>query len=452
MHILLLLAALNWNADLTYLENELPKVHPNAFHATSRETFHSNVESLRARLPELEPHEVVVEMTRLVASIGDGHTRLTIPLDPAAGFFQGHSKTTPPNDSSLMFHALPIRFVILPGGLFTTGGKEVVKIGRMTAQEAIAAVSPIAHRDNDSQLKEIVASYLAVPEILHATGVTAAKDEVPIEYAGGETLVARPGNVAPPPPTTPWSYRVEGSAVIFRYDEVANAKEETLAQFCERMFEFIETHPVDRLVIDVRNNWGGNGFLNRAVIHGLIRSKKLQRPGSVFVLIGRRTFSAAMFLLLDLEKHSNAILIGEPTGGKPTSYGDSRKMILPESGLTVRVSTLYWQADPRDKRDAIAPHVSIAPAIGGDPTLAAALDFFGPSADGGGKWAGTISIEHHRFPFTIEDGKITCPDLDLNAFPIDKTFDLRYGTKRMAGTMTSGGLDFMVVGLLLPQS
>jgi len=446
MHVLLLLATLNWNADLTYLENELPRVHPNAFHTISRETFHAAVESLRTRAAGLEPHEVVVEMARLVASIGDGHTRLTIPIDPSAGFFQGHSTTAPPKDPSLMFHALPLRFVILPNGLYTTGGKEVVRIGRMTAQDAIAAVSPIAHRDNDSQLKEIVASYLAVPEILHATGVSATKDEVAIEYAGGETVLALPGTVDPPPPTTPWSYRVEGSAVIFRYDEVANAKDETLAHFSERMFAYIETHPVDRLVIDLRDNWGGNGSLNRAVVHGLIRSKKLQRPGSVFVLIGRRTFSAAMFLLLDLEKHSHAILIGEPTGGKPSSYGDSRKMLLPESGLTVRVSTLYWQADPRDKRDAIAPHIPVAPAIGSDPALAEALDFFGARSEAGGKWSGTISIEHHRVPFTIEDGKITSPDLDLNAVALDETFDLRYGKKRMAGTMTSGGREFMVVG------
>lgn len=41
------------------------------------------IEQLRKRAPELAPHEVIVEMARIVALLGDGHTRLTLPLDSA---------------------------------------------------------------------------------------------------------------------------------------------------------------------------------------------------------------------------------------------------------------------------------------------------------------------------------------------------------------------------------
>lgn len=52
------------------------------------------------------------------------------------------------------------------------------------------------------------------------------------------------------------------------------------------------------------------------------------------------------------------MFVGEPSGGKANSYGDSRKIVLPNSGLTVRVSTLWWQEDPRDHREWKAPDVA----------------------------------------------------------------------------------------------
>src|SRR5688572_391776 len=86
--------------------------------------------------------------------------------------------------------------------------------------------------------------------------------------------------------------------------------------------------------------------------------KKLEGEGKLFVLIGRSTFSAAQFLVNDLEQYTDAVFVGEPSGGKANSYGDSRKITLPHSGLTVRVSTLWWQEDPRDSREWKAPDIA----------------------------------------------------------------------------------------------
>lgn len=449
MHALFLALVLDWNTDLSHLARELPKTHPHAFHTISRDTFEKEIEALKAKSVDMEPYEVVVDIARIVAMVGDGHTRLTFP---AEGFFQGHTKTEPPKDPALTFNPLPVRFAIFDDGLTIVRaaeerlvGKRVTRIGAMSAEEAIVAVSPVAHGDNEWQKKEIVASSLAMPEVLEARGVIASREEVPVTLDGGETIVLKPGKLAMPPAQKPWSFRhlPEADAVLFDYDEVANTPEETLAQFAERMFAFIDAQPVSKLIIDLRDNYGGNGSLNRSVLHGIIRSKKLQAPGSLFVLTGRRTFSAAMTLAVALEQHTNAIFIGEPTGGSPNSFGDSRKILLPSSGLTVRVSSLYWQtSDPRDKRKAIEPHVFAAPAVTGDAALAAALDYFGgaPSSTITGNWSGVISVEYQRIPFTIKDGQINSPFKNA-------TFDLRAGTRRLVGTMRANGLEFVVTGV-----
>jgi hypothetical protein len=440
MKALLLALVLDWNADLTHLATEVPKTHPDAFHETTREAYLADIERLRARAPEMQPHEVVVEMARIVATLGDGHTRLTLPLHASHGFFQGHASTAAPKDPSLMFTAIPLRFAIRADGLFTTDGRRVVRIGGMSAEEAMEAVKPVAHGDNEWQQKEILAGYLAVPEVLAARGVIPSREEVLIEFADGQTsslsgglqAAGDPGGLKPTTPQRPWSFSVRDGAVIFDYDEVANTKEETLAAFSERLFRFIDEQPVDRLIIDLRDNYGGNGKLNRSLLHGLIRAKKLQAPGTVFVLTGRRTFSAAMMFLTDLEQHTNAIFVGEPTGGTPNGYGDSRRIILPESGVTVRVSSLYWQnSDPRDERDTIEPHVF------SDTPLETALDWFGAPAEKG-TWTGFVSNEFVRLPVTIVDGAVTTAE--LKQYPVK----LRLGTKRAAGTMTLNGLDYLV--------
>jgi tetratricopeptide (TPR) repeat protein len=111
-------------------------------------------------------------------------------------------------------------------------------------------------------------------------------------------------------------------------------------------------------VLDLRLNRGGNGTLNRPLVRSLVGMRKLEGKGKLFVLIGRSTFSAAQFLVNDLEQYTDAVFVGEPSGGKANSYGDSRKITLPHSGLTVRVSTLWWQEDPRDSREWKAPDIA----------------------------------------------------------------------------------------------
>src|SRR5947209_11736643 len=140
-------AAINWNADLDTLQREIPATHPNAFHATTREAFDASIAKLRASAPSLPPHLVAAEIARIIASIGDGHTRLTIPVDPNAGFFSGHTTTPLPADDALRFHPLPVRFYRFADGLFVTAaqnpalrGGRVLRLGTMNADEASAAM------------------------------------------------------------------------------------------------------------------------------------------------------------------------------------------------------------------------------------------------------------------------------------------------------------------------
>lgn len=384
--------AARWREDLAFLGRELPKTHADLYHSMPRDSFEARLSRLEAALPGLEHRDIAVAIAELVAGVGDGHTRLTLPVDPAAGFFGGHSSTPDPKVEALKFHQLPIRLYLYEDGLYVrrvgrayarAAGARVLRIGGMSADDAMRAVRPVVQRDNETQIANLLPDFLVVPEVLAARGVTrdpaAATFEVEtpagrrmrlelsaVPLGGAVDWVdARDAAQAPAPlylrdpeRNYRFEYLPDARIVYLAYNEVYDEGDETLDAFADRLFGFIDANPVEALVVDIRANPGGNNSRNRPLLMGLIRCAKLRDPGRLFVIAGRGTFSAAMMFALDVERYTNAIFVGEPTGARPNHYGDSRKVTLPNSGLTVRVSTLYWQyADPRDARDAIEPQV-----------------------------------------------------------------------------------------------
>jgi hypothetical protein len=79
-------------------------------------------------------------------------------------------------------------------------------------------------------------------------------------------------------------------------------------------------------------------------------------------------------------KYTTAIFVGEPTSSHGNTFGDSYRIVMPNSGVTVRVSTLWHQyLDSRDKRLMIDPEIraplTFADYVAGrDPALQAVIN------------------------------------------------------------------------------
>ncbi len=74
----------------------------------------------------------------------------------------------------------------------------------------------------------------------------------------------------------------------------------------------------------------------------LLKGIQIKRGLEVFVLISEGTFSSAILNALTLKEELNAVLVGRPTGGSVSHYGELGFGILPESGLTYHYSTKYF--------------------------------------------------------------------------------------------------------------
>lgn len=269
-----------------------------------------------------------------------------------------------------------------------------------------------------------------------------------------------------------WFTPLPGTRTMyFRFAEVIEQPDETIADFSRRLFQAIEDEGSERLVIDLRGNPGGSNDFNAPIALGVIRAMRLWRPGGLFVITDHGTFSAAMNLANDLERWTPAVFAGSATGARPNSYGDARKVELPNSRLTLRLSSLYWQdSSPLDTRDAIGPILPVAVTItdrraGRDPVLEAILAFDAPGGALSGEWRGQLAAGYLRTALLMRiaaadqdrSGSVDMPVLGVNAAPLsevqqrgaDVTGLLMIGKRRVpfaarvAGTQMTGWFEYL---------
>ncbi|MFL5735231.1 MAG: hypothetical protein ACJ78Q_18900 [Chloroflexia bacterium] len=368
-------AAGEWRADLAIMASEMERLHSNLFHTVSRRRFLGAVKRLQARVPALDRHRIIVEIARIVALVGDAHTTVYLRhYDPA-----------------VEFHFYPLRLWLAGDELFVRAtdvaheqllGARISRIGTRSVREAIKKVEPVISAENYMRVRAWAPALLVVPEVLHALGISTALTGVPFRLEQDGTRSTVYFEPVPPGTEVPWidaaglaggptplwlkdptnafwfEYLADSRTLYLQYNAVADKPDETLEQFFKRVFSFVDANDVERFVIDLRSNGGGDNRLNWPLIYGLIRSDKVNEKGRLFTIIGRETFSAAMNCANALEKHTNTLFVGEPTGTSPNHYGDAERIVLPHSGLSVFASTLYWQDSlPYDDRRWIEPQI-----------------------------------------------------------------------------------------------
>jgi hypothetical protein len=391
-----------WREDLAFLRKEMPAHHANLFHDMTPVQFDSAMESIDARLPTMARHQVIVELQKLDAMVGDGH-----------------SSVGPWRDSVIAFHTLPIALYWFDDGIIVRAadsahadliGARVLAVNRVPVDSVAARLRPLISHDNEMGIRAFTPFFMVMPEILHATGVASDMQRVPVTFnLNGKirTVVLAPSGLfpmmtgdadrswvvragwidardkAPTPlwladPTNIYWYRYlpEQRTLYMQINTIQQKSTDSLSAFMARAIATAESVGAGRFVLDLRLNGGGNGDFNKRIILPLIKSK-YDAPGRLYVLTGRRTWSAAQMLTTELMKYTTAIFVGEPTASHGNHYGDSYRIVLPNSKVTVRVATLWHQyLDPRDKRMMIEPQVK-APltfadyVAGRDPALLA---------------------------------------------------------------------------------
>jgi hypothetical protein len=372
-----------WQADLETVRRELPRRHMNAFHAMPRARFELAFARLKTLAPAQDSDQRFVSLFRVINEIGDGHTSVIAPGDRA--YFPIEIREF--GDELRVSRVAP--------GYERALGMRVLAIGGRPVAEVLAQTLELTPADENASLRRsLAANYLSVGLMLHGLGIIADRMHgvFRLQQDG-----AAPFNIdLPTTPTrdkTNWLRPYPRSTMADQHPGdpfwCAPAHDEN-ALYCDfrgydqlgrrshALFDALAANPVERLVIDLRENGGGDYTEGeRWIIRPIVRLPAINRRGRLFVLIGPQTFSAAMNNAAQFRTLSNATLVGETIGEKPNSYQEPRELTLPNSHLVLRYST-RWYAFQRHGPNRVDPDVHIAPtwrqyAVGEDPVLAFAL-------------------------------------------------------------------------------
>lgn len=384
-----------WQLDIDSFARQLTELHPNPFARIPRSRFESEIASLHAEVPSLSDAAVVVGLMRILGLVGDSHT--TIDLRSFTGFRQ-----------------LPLRFEWFADGIFVVAAKEeyretlglrLVRVGSAPIEAAIEALSEVIPYENESWLRFSLVSIMTIPEILEAQNLVADASRIPLELtdaAGRSIEIEVPAmprgaltflEAGPPPEALPlyrqrpeenyWLVLLESSQTLYvQYRRASDGGGESFSQFAARIVQRLDTEPVRALVLDLRNNTGGNSALMEPLLVALERRRHWSSGEGLYTIIGRATFSSALMNAFDLKARTRAILVGEPTGGKPNHYGQVSAFNLPTSGIRVFHSTRFFRLSATSDPPSLEPDVRVEIRSqdyieGRDPVLDTVLSFVG---------------------------------------------------------------------------
>ena len=382
-----------WRGDARFMVAAVDSVHPRPYRYFKRAQWDSAAADLESRLPGLRADQAVAGFSRLLGMLRDGHSRLDQLQLPNHGRPALQPLSWPGFDTEY-----PVDFEVFADGLWIVGataahanltGAHVIALDGKPIADVVAALSPLIPSDNPMWTLRVLPSYLRCPGYLAAAGLstdpsaplmlTLARNKggrrnltIPAERPDSSaSWLAADRDVSTPLPLTralpyPFAFADLNDSTVFARIQaiVSEPGHEGLPAFVTRLFAHMDSLGSPRLVLDLRGNGGGNGYLNQSLIHAILRRPALDRPGRLFAIIDRGTFSAATQLAADLERETHAVFVGEPTGAAPDSPGDPAKVRLPASGIVVRISSVQWNgSDPRDPRAFIAPDVPARPTF-----------------------------------------------------------------------------------------
>jgi hypothetical protein len=342
-----------WRADIDYLSSQLKSNQLNFSSLVSVQTFDNTLNDVKSSIDSLQDYEIYLKLQQLVASFNIAHTLIYPP-------------------AFVKYHFLPIYAAAFSDGLYIVKtdnrntallGKKIVKAGNNDISAVKDSLKKIISHENNYWAEYQIPLAFSLVEALQFFGLinNIAQVELEIEGSGKVTLSTIEQNYNNfssgyisllEGKTLPlylqnyssyywFTYLVPSKTFYIAYNKCSNASNISFAVFTDNVKNFIASNEVDKVIIDLRNNGGGNSGIFNPLLSYLQNSTFNQR-GKLFVIIGKHTFSSALLNAISLKINTECILVGEPTGGKPNSYGEVRTFTLPNSGMIVQYCIKYF--------------------------------------------------------------------------------------------------------------
>lgn len=353
-----------WLEDIDFLILNLKEKHKSLFFNKKEDQFNNKIEELKSNINKLDYNEMKVELSKIVALIGDAHTSIAFPANKF----------------------LPLKFYQFKDGVYIIKSNEKYKdllykkieaINNIPIDEVLKELETMISYENEHYLKAKSMKYMQVAEVLYGLLIVDDIDYINITVDGKEYDIETcspldiiyinedkiPFYAKNENDNLWYEYLNEKNEMYIKYNSCRNNGEKSLDEKIKEIIEVIEEKNIEKLTVDIRNNLGGDSRLIRPLIDYIKNSELLNRKDKLKVIIGRETFSSALLNAYEFKNETNAKIVGEPTGGKPNCYGEILKITLPNSKFIVSYSTEYYKLIDDDSVMALEPDELIYESI-----------------------------------------------------------------------------------------
>lgn len=350
-----------WESDLNYLVKLLKEYHPNPYWLNGEEGHDHLIEKARQAIQQEFKQEgfeekILTQFSQIIAYLGDGHTYVRNRFEKLG---------------RLPFTAYPFKEGIFI--LRTTEdhkeilGAKITHIDGTPIGEVLTKLKTTIPAANPSGIERNIFRYLNVPGLLYGLGISEHKDQVKITLntvkekaierifhrlkteenpnyiSAREALdIPTPMFLKKPGRNYWFEYDPSTKTLFFKFNRERNDEEEKFKKFRKRLFQFVDENPIEKFIIDLRHNGGGNGTIQCSIMEDIIARPKINQKGKLFVFTSDWTYSAAIILATNLETKTKALFVGEAPGDSPNHIGDNEPFTLPTSGLTFELSPFVW--------------------------------------------------------------------------------------------------------------
>jgi hypothetical protein len=343
----------SWTKDIDFYKTNLEQNHIDLYNMISKVEFEKEIQQIKSTLNKKSDLEVIIDLMRLTRKIGDGHTAFSLrgvetrlfPIEIYKVGGQWRVIKTTTNHKNLL-------------GKILTGidGKSINKI----AKEVSKAVQYV-----ENEQSEIIRTgeYMMISEFLFGLQLTNNKFKAEFSFLDDsnkesrvllnainsknyyENTAFQTYKIKIPEIQKPidlkhdylWFSSIKDAQGIYiKFESYPSF--DGMEKFGESVLNYVNENQIKQVVIDLRNNGGGDFFVGTFLAYYLNLADSIDWKSGVYVLIDKGTFSAGTSNASQFRQILNAKIIGEPTGSNPTGYQDMGQFTLPNSGMIVTYS------------------------------------------------------------------------------------------------------------------
>ncbi|WP_138431456.1 S41 family peptidase [Fodinibius saliphilus] len=379
-----------WRADLDTLASLIRQRIPYYEAAINEKELTRRVDSLKQLVPEQTRDQRIFSLMQLanLPALGTGHTRIRSA------------------QSAIGWRAVPLFPYRFADGVYIMAAintdwidSEILSVNGIPVDEVYEALSKYVSSDNRWDMWRDVEEYVIQfrwANHLKALDFIDDINNVPLEIRTPEgerkeiqvkTLMPNtaeyvafatmppsrplvPENLQWSPGSEPQSNREPNYSLSYR-DSTQNlyldlnlivheSEDWTLNHLADSLGHIADSNPINKMIIDLRTNGGGNSSDAEPLIRQFADHPKFNQRGKLYTLISPETTSAGGIFAMQMERRTKTIFAGENSSFNPNIWGETVPAQLPNSKIVVLLShTMHQEGMPDTPRTYLEPDIRV---------------------------------------------------------------------------------------------